>query len=314
MTGANPSLTLHTSLLSEAQATRLKDVLEEQGWHFEKRPYMLFFAQRQKVNVAVYEKGPKIVVQGKGTAEFVEFILEPQILGQAQVGYEEVNHPEMFAPHIGIDESGKGDFFGPLVIAGCYTDREITRKLKDAGVQDSKSIGSDARIRALAETIRTTPGIATTVVMIGPVRYNALYEKFGNLNELLAWGHARAIENLLEQRPDCPRALSDQFGNPRLIERALMDKGQKIELQQRTKAESDTAVAAASILARERFIEWLRKTGKEYSVEMPRGASALVKKVACDLVKVHGNGILANVAKCHFKTAAEILGMVQEKA
>ena len=118
----------------------------------------------------------------------------------------------------------------------------------------------------------------SSVVAIGPEKYNALYEKFGNLNKLLAWGHARTIENLLELRPDCPRALSDQFANPRLIQRALLEKGRGIELEQRTKAESDPAVAAASILAREQFIDWLRDAKRTWGVELPKGVSAIVKE------------------------------------
>ena len=119
--------------------------------------------------MAVYEKGPKVVLQGKGTQDFVTFRLEPEVLGEAKLGYEEVHQPEMFAPHFGVDESGKGDFFGPLVIAGCYTDKEVTRTLMAAGIQDSKRIGSDQRIRDLADLIRHTPGAGTRASSpIGP--------------------------------------------------------------------------------------------------------------------------------------------------
>jgi len=299
-------LTLYTSPLTAAQAAKLRKLLEEEDWEFEPKPYTLYYGKKGKVNVAVYEKGPKVVVQGKGTEEFVTFRLEPEILGEAKIGYEEVHSPEMFAPHFGIDESGKGDFFGPLVIAGAYVDAHIARDFKQAGIQDSKKIGSDARIRTLAKMIRETPGVALSVVEIPPLKYNELYEKIGNLNRLLAWGHARAIENLLEQRPDCPRALSDQFANPALIQRALMAKGQKIQLDQRTKAESDLAVAAASIIARERFIGWLERTGRKHGVTLHRGVSAQVKGVARELVASHGPGILREVAKTHFKTAQEL--------
>jgi ribonuclease HIII len=143
-------------------------------------------------------------------------------------------------------------------------------------------------------------------VEIGPLKYNELYQKIGNLNKLLAWGHARVIENLATLRPDCPRALSDQFANPRMIERSLMQRGKTIKLEQRTKAESDLAVAAASILARERFIDWMDKTGRFYQVTMPRGASAQVKKVARDLTAAHSANVLGQIAKTHFKTASEI--------
>lgn len=299
-------LTLFTSPLTTEQAEKLRQILLGEGYKFEPKPYTLYYAVKDKLNVAVYEKGPKVVLQGKGTQDFVTFRLEPEILGEAKIGYEDVVNPEMFAPHFGIDESGKGDFFGPLVIAGCYTDRGIARKLMDAGIQDSKKIGSDKRIRDLARIIKTTQGAVHDVVVLGPEAYNRLYKKIGNLNRLLAWGHARVIENLLERRPDCPRALSDQFANPALIKRALLEKGRAIQLDQRTKAESDVAVAAASILAREAFIDWMHAKGREMQVEMPRGASALVKQVARGLIAKHGQEVLCRLAKTHFKTASEL--------
>jgi ribonuclease HIII len=308
---AKTSRTLHTCPLSPAQVEKLREVLLRQGWELEKRPYMHFHGQRERLTVSVYEKGPKVVLQGKGVDEFTEFTLEPEVLcgvggGGPDVSAQESN-PEWFEPHFGIDESGKGDLFGPLVIAGAYVDPAIARHWRAAGVQDSKAIGSDARIRELARVILETPGVATSVVVIGPERYNALYGKFRNLNRLLAWGHARVIENLLELKPDCPRALSDQFANPRLIQSALMDKGRGIRLDQRTKAESDPAVAAASILARAQFVDWLSKQGRSLGVTLPKGASAAVKAVGGELVRREGPEILEKVAKLHFKTAHEIL-------
>src|SRR5213596_1124171 len=229
----------YTHALTKDQATELRALLEELGFEFSPKQYTLFFAQKNKLSVAVYEKGPKVLVQGRGVEEFVQFELEPKILGEAKLGYEEVHSPEIFEPHFGVDESGKGDFFGPLVIAGAYVDRGIARKLLDGGVVDSKQIGSDARIRALADEIRKTSMGLVETVLIGPPRYNELYEKFGNLNKLLAWGHARVIENLLAKKTDCPRSLSDQFADARLIEQSLLRHGRKIDIQQRPRAESD---------------------------------------------------------------------------
>ncbi|HZJ37903.1 MAG TPA: ribonuclease HIII [Chthoniobacterales bacterium] len=296
----------YTHPLSLDQAAKLRALLQELGFDFATKPYTLFFAQKDKLSVAVYEKGPKVLLQGKGSEEFVQFQLEPKILEQAELGYEEVHSPEMFEPHFGIDESGKGDFFGPLVIAGVYVDGPIARKFLDAGIKDSKRIGSDSRIRALAKIIRSTTGVAFNAVVIGPERYNQLYEKFGNLNKLLGWGHARAIENLLIKKPECPRALSDQFADRRVIEGALLQHGKKIRLEQRTKAESDIAVAAASIMAREAFIDWLERCGKANGVKLGRGVSEQVKEAARKLVKAQGPEILGKVAKTHFRTAHEI--------
>jgi ribonuclease HIII len=296
----------YTHPLSLGQATRLRLLLEELGFEFSPKQYTLFFAQKNRLSVAVYEKGPKVLVQGKRVEEFVQFELEPKILGEAKLGYEEVHSLEMFEPHFGVDESGKGDFFGPLVIAGVYVDHGIARKLLNAGVQDSKRVGSDARIRALAQTIRKSANGLIETVLIGPQRYNELYEKFGNLNKLLGWGHARVIENLLEKRPDCPRSLSDQFADVRVIEQSLLRHGRKIDIEQRTKAESDLAVAAASILAREAFINWLERRGKELGFRLERGASVSVKETAKKLVKTKGPDALREVAKVHFRTAHEV--------
>src|SRR5436190_5412936 len=296
----------YTHPLSPDQAAKLRVLLQELGFDFGTRPYTLFFAQKDKLSVAVYEKGPKILVQGKGLEEFVQFELEPKILGEAKLGYEEVHSPEMFEPHFGVDESGKGDFFGPLVIAGAYVDRGIARKLLDGGVVDSKRIGSDARIHALADAIRKESLGLTDTVLIGPAKYNELYEKFGNLNKLLGWGHARVIENLLAKKPDCPRALSDQFADARVVEQSLLRHGRKINIEKRPRAESDIAVAAASILAREAFISWLERKGEELGLRLERGVSAGVRETAKRLVETNGPGVLRDVAKVHFRTAHEV--------
>ena len=296
----------YTHALTHEQVRRLHALLEQSGFEFAQKEWTIFFAQKNKLSVAVYKKGPKVLVQGRGVEEFVQFELEPKILGEAKLGYEEIHSPEMFEPHFGVDESGKGDFFGPLVISGVYVDRGIARKLVDTGVVDSKRISSDARIRALADTIRKSSQGLVETVLIGPAKYNELYEKFGNLNELLGWGHARVIENLLARKPDCQRSLSDQFADARVIKRSLLRHGRNIEIGQRPRAESDIAVAAASIVAREAFINWLERKGKELGLRLQRGASAVVKETAKKLVETNGPDALRGVAKVHFRTAHEI--------
>jgi ribonuclease HIII len=298
----------YTISITPVQAEALKNFLAEKGFEFVDRPYMIFFAQKAKLSVAVYEKGPKVVIQGKGTEDFVRFFLEPEILKEARIGYEEILQPEQFEPHFGVDESGKGDFFGPLVIAGVYVEREVTRHFLTLGVTDSKRIGSDSKILRLAEEIRRTPGTSVSIVLIGPEKYNTLYDKLANLNDLLAWGHARVIENLLEQRPECTRSLSDKFANERVIERALLRQGRRIKIDQRTKAESDVAVAAASILAREKFVSWLDNCSRQLGIRLPKGVSAEVKSAALQLVEKFGRDVLGTVAKMHFRTSAEVLG------
>lgn len=144
------------------------------------------------------------------------------------------------------------------------------------------------------------------VVSIGPEKYNEMYSKFKNLNRLLAWGHAKVINNLAKQVPSCPRALSDQFARKEVLERELLRHGVKVKLQQRTKGESDVAVAAASILARERFVNWIEQSSEKSGVEIRLGAGPHVLDAARELVAEHGESILAKVAKMHFKTAKEV--------
>jgi len=158
----------------------------------------------------------------------------------------------------------------------------------------------------LAKEIRRIGCEGTDVVAIGPARYNELYKKFGNLNSLLGWGHARVIENLLARKPDCPRSLSDKFADARVIENALLRHGQKIRIEQRPRAESDIAVAAASILAREAFIDWLERKGKELGVKLGRGVSAEIKSTAATIVEKHGPQMLSQIGKVHFRTAHEV--------
>ncbi|MEI6340034.1 MAG: DUF3378 domain-containing protein, partial [Verrucomicrobiota bacterium] len=158
-------ITLYNTPLTAEQAGKLKLLLQQEGYKFEERPYTLYFAQKDKLTIAVYQKGPKIMIQGRGTEEFVQYRLEPEILGEAKLGYEEVHNPEMFQPHFGVDESGKGDFFGPLVIAGVYADRDLAHQFKELGITDSKRITSDKRIRDLAAGIRQSRAAQSVVVI-----------------------------------------------------------------------------------------------------------------------------------------------------
>jgi ribonuclease HIII len=302
-------LTSHTVTLTTAQAEALQRLLEDRGWSFREVPYARFAAEQGKVNVVSYQSG-KLVVQGKETREFVEFVLEPEILKEARLGYEAVLNPDLLLPRLGIDESGKGDFFGPLCIAGAYVNERVVKSWADAGIRDSKNISSDRRIAELADLIRQTPGCVQSVVVIGNEAYNRLHTKLRTVNEILAWGHARAIENLLEQRdrlvPPPVRAISDQFARSKsTVEQALLPLGRSLELVQRHKAEADLAVAAASILARDAFVQRLGSLGREFGLTLPKGASAQVIAAAQAFVARHGAEKLGRVAKLHFRTAAE---------
>lgn len=302
----------HVCTMTAEQAEQLRQILQDQNWELDTVPYAIFRARKNKTTVTAYESG-KVTIQGRGTAELVQFTIEPQILMEARFGYEtelaREEQPEMFEPHAGIDESGKGDFFGPMVIACVYVDERSAEKLHEAGVQDSKAIKSDKRIKDLAQTINQAVRGKSTIVTLGPEAYNRMYDSMGNVNRILAWGHARALENLLEKQPDCPRALSDQFAAKRVVLSALLERGKQIQLEQRTKAESDIAVAAASILARHQFVIRMQALSEQAGITLLRGASQKVLEQGVTLVKQHGEAALGNYAKLHFRTSKRVLAL-----
>jgi len=205
---------------------------------------------------------------------------------------------------VGIDEAGKGDYFGPLVIAACFADNEIESAFEKLGLRESKKV-SDKRAFALEAAVKKIAPFE--VIAIGPEKYNELQSRIRNLNKLLAWGHARALENLLDQ-VNPQEVIADQFGDRRLIENALMKRGREVKLTQRTKAESTPAVAAASILARAEFLRRLDALSRRYSMELPKGAGAQVDDAGRKFVAQEDKGELSKVAKIHFKNTGRIIG------
>ncbi len=285
-------------------ADKLHQDLESQGFVLTKPQYTLFSAQKKGVSCTLYTSG-KLTVQGKDMKEFIEFYLEPEILGNLSYTHrtEEVLAKIDLEARIGVDEAGKGDFFGPLCIAAVKADKDEIRALLDLGVKDSKKM-SDPVIMKTA--LKLKERFAHAVVIISPRRYNEMYQSFHNLNRLLAWGHATAIEDL-HQKTGCKKALIDKFGGAYLVEEAIKKKHLTIDLVQRTHAEEDPVVAAASILARANFVHQIENLSKQLGIELPKGASAKVKEVGKRIVEEKGIAALDNVCKRHFKTYEEIL-------
>jgi len=282
----------------------LRDVLDSRGWEFSQVPYSVFKAVHNKTNVVLYESG-KLVIQGGESQDFIDFILEPEVLKDQ--AFQETR--KNFIPHAGMDESGKGDFFGPLVIAAVYVDQKMELSLGDAGVRDCKLIKSDRQLQQIASDAMKIIGNRFGFVAIGPEAYNRMYDNIGSLNRLLAWGHARALENLLEKVPECKEALADKFGDESLILNALKEKGRSIRLTQRTKAESDMAVAAASVLARAGFLRKLEDLSRKAGISLPKGAGEQVDLCASELASRGGPELLSQYAKMHFRTACKALGL-----
>ena len=293
--------------LSQGEAAALKKKLEcNPAFRTTTREYADYCFESTEVNVAFYPKKGRLLIQGRGADDFVKQVL--QLNPETSAPAKSTTLPALVdtTPHFGVDESGKGDYFGPLVVAGVYTDERCAAELVRIGCRDSKAISDDKKIHAIAEKIKKTAGVVYEVICIGPRRYNELYEEIGNLNRLLAWGHARVIAALHEKMPSCPRALSDQFANEWVLKRALGQRRIPVQLEQRTKAESDVAVAAASILARARFVQWMQQTSAASNCPMPLGCAPHVTRAAQHFINTHGYERLQDVAKLHFKVTQKL--------
>src|SRR3989344_5896871 len=276
-------------------AEKLESDLVAQGFEISRPPYTVFAAKKNGISCTLYQSG-SVTVQGKEMQSFIEFYLEPEILKEFRYSHPEV-HLDL-TPRIGMDEAGKGDFFGPLCIAAVYADSEGIKKLLAMGVRDSKRLGDDT-VKKIAGNIRSA--YPYTVIRLFPQKYNELYGKFKNLNRLLGWAHAAALEEVVN-KTHCRKAILDQFANPHLMEGVLKGKKLEVDLQQRVRGEEDLVVAAASILARAGFLEGLDTLSKEIGVPLLKGAGAQVNELARKLKGQFGQEIFNKVAKTHFRT------------
>jgi ribonuclease HIII len=198
---------------------------------------------------------------------------------------------------VGSDETGKGDSFGPLVVCAARVTVEQGEQLARLGVMDSKRI-TDPKALQIAAYLREEIPHCLRVLM--PPDYNRDWRSLG-LNSLLSREHAEAIRGVA-QRGD--RVVIDQFAKKDEIGPQLRDLELDIEL--RTKAESEIAVAAASILARAEFLLQLKALGDHYDLPLHKGAGAPVDRVGAEFVQRHGFARLAEVAKVHFKNSERI--------
>lgn len=268
------------------------------------KQYAFWEIKNKDFTVTFYNSG-KFVIQGKNIEPLFDKLtanyMEIQEIGRNTYQIEK-EIPILALPYIGTDESGKGDFFGPLVVAGVMVDEKNIKLFKEMGIKDSKKLKDEQMLEMFREIQLNS---ASSVVAISNARYNELYISFRNLNKLLAWGHARVIENILEKK-NCDYVLSDKFGDENLIKNALMEKGKNIHLEQRVRAESDIAVAAASVLARATFVQRLKDMEGYYGFKFPKGCGKNVLQSAKDFTKIYGRKRLYEVCKGHFKTFHEL--------
>ena len=320
MDDTTPRKTSFTYELTEDQQEILLGLMVNGNYRKREVPYSLWSVEGDGFNATLYAKEKhdrrKLCVQGSKAEDFVLFVLEPNVLGGASLGYEKELSPELFSAHAGSDESGKGDYFGPLVVCCAYTDERLSEEMRKLGVKDCKQMTDKAVLAAGAALRRLLGPDGFAVVRLGPAAYNRLYAKIGNINRMLAWAHGTAIEELLEKRPGCDRVVVDQFApTEATIRRALKPRGRAAKVEQRHKAESDIAVAAASVIARELFIRACADMGRDCLGEgdgeadrIPLGSSdPRVRELAERMVREHGPVWLMNHCKAHFQTTDKVL-------
>ncbi|MBI5272877.1 MAG: ribonuclease HIII [Chlamydiia bacterium] len=296
----NPKPSCFTAKIDLKIAEKLKSDLEAQGFTLSVIPHALFTAKKPGISCTLYESG-SLVVQGKEMGPFIEFYLEPEILQVFHFSHPNANLD--LTARIGMDEAGKGDFFGPLCVAALYADEKGIQKLAELRVKDSKRL-SDESVHKLASKLREF--YVYTVIRLFPTKYNELYRKFKNLNRLLGWAHAAALGDLI-QKTGCKEAILDQFTEKHVMETMLKQKKIDAHLQQKVHGEEDLVVAAASILARAAFLDGLKTLSEEYQMPIPKGASAQVISAGKKLVAQFGSEVLEKVAKTHFKTITQVL-------
>ncbi len=305
---APKKISTYTVKLDPAQMETLRTICVARGWQRSEVAYtnFAFKGDAAKVNVTAYTSG-KVVIAGKGTEDFVRDTLEPEVTKVAKLGYDEVLNPDWFEPHAGLDESGKGDFFGPVVAATVIAERAAIEAWRKAGVQDSKKI-TESRILELDRIIRGTRGVVAKTMFCGMPRYNELMARpRANLNLLLAWQHATALTQALVEKP-VPWGLLDQFSEQPLVQRELKKKNvETFDLRMRTKAESDPVVAAASVVARAEYVRIMRTLSQKFGAPLQKGASAAVKTQAHEIIRKFGVRALGDFAKLHFRTAYEVV-------
>ncbi len=255
-----------------------------------------------RIKVLVYfgKKGIKTILQGDIESPLQKIV--NNIINEQQSF--ELGNPDLKEPdeYIGSDEVGKGDFFGPLVIAAVFVNQKSKKELSEIGVRDSKDI-NDTQIKTLARRIKSIVKNDLEIVKINPVKYNELYNSFHNLNKLLNWGHSKAIDNLLDNT-GCKYVITDKFSKKDL-DVVTLTKHSDVEFVQETKAEKYIGVAAASILARATFLEWFNSHERKGLI-IPRGSSVQVEIYARQLLKKIGEDKLRELVKIHFKTFNKI--------
>jgi ribonuclease HIII len=291
----------YTLKLGADTQTEVRAFFKDKGFEFHEAPHAFWNARGPQCNATFYRSG-KLLLQGKEADTY------RGLLGDDTPAARPFHQGLSLQPKpppqtwIGTDEAGKGDYLGPLVVAGVLLKREHLEILHTLGVDDSKAL-SDHR---LPEMVRAIEALGPSeVLVLSPPRYNEMYASMGNLNRMLAWAHAKVIESLAAQG-DADWIIVDQFEKRGAVSRRVAAAGISLPITERPKGESDPAVAAASVLARAAFLRVLKSLGRRHGVTLRPGAGPPTLASARAFVQAHGREALNEVAKLHFATTGQL--------
>ncbi len=284
-------------------------------------PNSLFLAKINNVTVTAYKSG-KVMFQGDHAQQEAKKWNAPKTensstnRSKASVNEHDYQPPESLFTHahIGTDEAGTGDYFGPMTVSAVYVPEEKIAMLKAMGITDSKTLTDENIARLAKEIVREN--IPYTLLTLDNKKYNKLQKKGWNQGKMKAMLHQHAIQKLLTKIDRIPiyGILIDQFCQPPSFLKHIGQEGLKLEKNTffMTKAESySTSVAAASILARAKFVKEMDRMSNQYGFPIPKGASNKVDEAAAYFIKKNGIEALSQVAKMHFANTDKALRYVK---
>ena len=216
---------------------------------------------------------------------------------------------------VGSDETGTGDFFGPVTVAACYVPADKLALVRELGVKDSKQL-TDDHMRQIAPDLKAT--LIHSVLTLGNVKYNEIQEQGNSQGKIKALLHNQALKHVLRKmngkKPDF--ILVDQFAERGVYYNYLKAEPEIIRenLLLSTKAEGlHLSVAAASIIARVAFLEEMDKMSRIAGITLPKGAGAKVDEVAARILLKKGEATLKTLTKWHFANATKAAKIAQQK-
>ncbi|MCB9529259.1 MAG: ribonuclease HIII [bacterium] len=296
----------YTIKLDPIEAPKTRRFFEEHGFELREAPHAFWQARGPDCIATFYTSG-KLLLQGK-EADVYRGLMGDETPEARPYWRALQKHPKPGpVAWIGTDEAGKGDYFGPLTVAGVIVRPDDLEILATLGVDDSKAV-ADGKVAELDKQIQGL--CASEVLYISPATYNRMHSQMRTVNAVMAWAHAKVIHALLARtegtRPDW--ILTDRFADDRVMVRALGELPAGVRFAQWPKAEEDPAVAAASVLARAAYLRGLASLSKRFGVALHGGAGAPALAAGRRFLATVGREQLGEVAKLHFDTTRQIGG------